>query len=174
MKKQVKGFTLLELMVTIAIIGILAVIAAPNFSRIMAKNRLNMVVAEWRSAFYLAQKEAIRTKKRMYLCPSEDGRICHPTNKTDYSIGWIVATEDKRIFRDYPVKINGIRLNLNIRNGGEIYFEKNGRLPSSFAGASVAGKMEEVNFEAKNENYTDVKVTLAISRSGRITKGNKI
>lgn len=164
MKKQAKGFTLLELMITIAIIVILALIAAPSFSRMMAKNRLNTVVAEWRSAFYLAQKEAIRTKKEVKLCPSNNGRIC--TGRENYSQGWIVwqdnGTPDGLLIRDYP-PITDNNIQLNIRNGGEIEFTKSGRLPASFAGANV-------RFEAEHSKYSDMTIKLKISRSGRIGK----
>src|SRR3989339_433835 len=52
------GFTLLELMIVIAVMGILATIAAPNFMRYMAERRLNgaarMVMSDLMNARMLA------------------------------------------------------------------------------------------------------------------------
>ena len=163
MNKKSQGFTLLELIVTIAIIGILAAIAAPSFSRMMARNQLQTAVGEWRTAFYLAQKEAIRRKTRVQICPSTDGEECASDLK-NYKVGWIVWDMDaENLIRDFPPTLKGndekITLNFNAGGGVKLIFLKNGRLTGNFVGA---------NFTAENKRFDNLQIKLCISSAGRI------
>lgn len=163
MNKKSQGFTLLELIVTIAIIAILAAIAAPSFSRMMAGNQLQTAVGEWRTAFYLAQKEAIRRKTRVQICPSTDGEEC-ASDSQNYKVGWIVWDMDaENLIRDFPPTLKGndekIKLNFNAGNGVSLIFLNNGRLTGNFVGA---------NFTAENKRFDNLQIKLCISSAGRI------
>lgn len=163
MKKKASGFTLIELLVVIAILAILTIIAAPSYSRMMAKNEMRSILNEWRGAFFLAQKEAIRLKHRVELCPSDNGSTCAP-DKSNYTVGWIVIdNKTNTVIQDYPPSKNkSLDVSLNVANGVSLNFLNNGRLPSNFAG----GNLEITNSKLK------LSMEVNLSRSGRISNSN--
>jgi len=68
MKTLQTGVTLIELMVTIAILAILAAIAAPNFASLMVTNRLASQTNNVMAALTTARAEAIRRNQRVVVC----------------------------------------------------------------------------------------------------------
>ena len=85
------GFTLMELMVTIAIAGILLSIAIPSFTSIISSNRLTTYANELVTALNFARSEAIKRGVRITLCKSTNGTSC--TAGDDWSQGWIIFTD---------------------------------------------------------------------------------
>jgi len=85
------GFTLMELMVTIAIAGILLGVAIPSFTSIISSNRLTTYANELVTALNLARSEAIKRGVRITLCKSTNGNSCTAGN--DWSQGWITFTD---------------------------------------------------------------------------------
>jgi type IV fimbrial biogenesis protein FimT len=67
MRKE-NGFTLMELLVTIAIAGILAAVAVPSFFSVVNTNRLAAQSNELLTAIQYARSEAIRSNGRVTFC----------------------------------------------------------------------------------------------------------
>ena len=85
-RRQVAGFTLLELMVTIAIAAILLSIALPSFQGVMRSNRIATATNEMLASLSLARSEAIRNTRGAGICASATGTSCG----TDWNGGWLV------------------------------------------------------------------------------------
>jgi type IV pilus assembly protein PilA len=72
MKKIAKGFTLVELMIVVAIIGILAAIAIPNFMKYQLRAKYSEVPTNIKS-FYTAQKALIQAERTIAAAFGGDG-----------------------------------------------------------------------------------------------------
>ncbi|MCK7574682.1 MAG: GspH/FimT family pseudopilin [Chromatiales bacterium] len=67
------GFTLIELVITIAILAILLSIAAPSFTRFTAEQRIRAAATDLQSALLIARSEAVKRRVNMTLSPATGG-----------------------------------------------------------------------------------------------------
>lgn len=85
-----RGFTLIELMVTIAVLAILLVVAVPGFDMVRNVSRLSAGANDMVTGLQLARAESIRRNARVVFCQSADGLTCADAGAWT---GWIVATD---------------------------------------------------------------------------------
>jgi type IV fimbrial biogenesis protein FimT len=81
-----RGFTLLELMVTLAVAAILFSVAVPGFQSMVQRNRVITYTNDFIATVNFARSEAIRTGSPVSICASSDGANCTGS----WSQGWIV------------------------------------------------------------------------------------
>lgn len=70
------GFTLIELMVTIAVLAILLAIAAPSLETMLNQNRLAAASDQVIATLQNARMEAVRQNRRVMICDSSNGGQC--------------------------------------------------------------------------------------------------
>lgn len=85
-----KGVTVVELMVAVAIVGILTAIAVPNFASALTSNRLANTSNEFIATVAFARSEAMRNNRGAVFCASADGSVCGGA----WEGGWIVWADD--------------------------------------------------------------------------------
>lgn len=91
-RPRVRGFTAIELMVTIAIAAILAALAAPSFTPIMERWRVRQAVEGLQSTFYFARSEAIKRGGNVVIekLPNGTNGCTTASNTNDWGCGWQV------------------------------------------------------------------------------------
>lgn len=88
------GFTLVEMVGTLAIAAILVTAVIPMGTRTVAGNRLVSSVNAFIGALNLARSEAIQRTRRTVICPSSDGRTCLAAGH--WHRGWITFVDHDR------------------------------------------------------------------------------
>ncbi len=97
MKRQ-KGFTLIELMVTLGIATIVLSFGVPSFQNVIMDNRLITKANQFVTSVNLARSAAVRYQRNATVCASTnyDAAVPTCTASTDWSNGWIVWVDKDR------------------------------------------------------------------------------
>lgn len=86
--RSARGFTLVELVVALAILAILVAVGVPTFSDATLGSRLGSTANNLVVSLYLARSEAIKRNTIVRVCPSTDGSTC--ATSASWQTGWIV------------------------------------------------------------------------------------
>ncbi len=89
--KHLNGFTIVELMITIAVAAVILTLGVPSFQGLMERNQLTSNINRFISSLALARSEAIKRNQRVVLCPSNNGDDC--SNAGGYDDGWIIFVD---------------------------------------------------------------------------------
>lgn len=91
--KRYSGFTLLELLITIIILGIIAAFAVPSFREMVLNNRLSAQINETTSLVSFARSEASKILSGVVtVCASADSATC--SGNSNWETGVIVFRDD--------------------------------------------------------------------------------
>ena len=83
-----RGFTLMEMLVVVAIGGILAAVAAPSLVSVIESNRRTTISNQLMEDLVLARRQAIALSTSVALCGSDSTQPDTCTAGTDWSNGW--------------------------------------------------------------------------------------
>lgn len=90
-----QGFTLIELMITLALLAIVANIAVPALDGLLTRNRQQALMEQVESIINHARTEAILQRRTIEVCGSIDGKAC----SASWSNGWLVRASDGRVMQ---------------------------------------------------------------------------
>lgn len=165
--RKTSGFTLIELMVTLAVATIILTVGIPSFREFIERNRVSASTNLLVGALQLARGEAIKRGRLVILCKSNsDGTACN--NGGAWQDGWLLyadtnADKSYTTGSDPLIQRYGAMPALSITSGGKfdcwVAFGASGNPEGS--GTSCAGGL------LGNDTFTLCASSLTATRAGR-------
>lgn len=100
-RRCANGYNLYELIITTAVVAIVASIGVPSFAGMIADHRLRTDVDALFHAVHLARQESVYRRRAVTLCPTLGDQKC--LAGTDWSTGWMIFVN---LDRDFPATLD--------------------------------------------------------------------
>lgn len=154
-----RGFTLIELMFTIALAGILTTLAAPSVTKLFKTNRVQTEASSFAGDLMLARTEAVKRGQNVSVCVSSDGATCLTTNT--WQAGWIVFPDAAAACAGGTAAIPAIRVRKAF-NGDD-----------TFVASQASSSCVTFNREGFTSNLGTSKVTFTLHTADNLTNATR-
>lgn len=177
-RRRQRGLTLIELIVTLAIVAIVSTLGVPSFSTALKNSRLTTEVNRFVSHIQLARSEAVKRNRTATICRNGGQQSCGNSANASYHTGWLVYVDMSGRDDDYDPGDNDqlvqigdaassdITINSDQAGNRWLSFAPNGMLDEN-------GQIARYVFCADNASTAAIPgrlVTISVSGQPRITK----
>ncbi len=147
--KRASGFTIIELMITVVVLGIALTFAVPSMQQFIMNNRMTSQLNLMSSNLAMARSEAIKQNMPVLLCPSGGGATCSESN---WESGWLVFVD-----RDRDMALDGEALCTSSELGAneDCLLLEQARLEQPAALTPAAGIPELVGYDGSGAAFCD-------------------
>ena len=160
-----RGFTLIELMIAIALTGLLLSMAVPALDNFTTSARQTSAINDFVASMHMARSTAVTTNFRTTICPSSNGVNCETVSWDD---GWIVFADrdsDQAVDNDEQIisssdGFDGVDIQ-SAEFGQFLMYRPNGRAMT----ASAAGNSGQ--FTICDDRGSDKAKVIILDLSGR-------
>jgi type IV fimbrial biogenesis protein FimT len=160
--RLVTGFTLVELVVTVALIGIAVGLGVPAFQRFIESGRLTAAANDLLTDATFARMEAIKRKGgltagqvgQVVMCTSSDAMNC-TTGATEWGSGWIVFWDQDRS---------------GTFTAADVMLKVHGALPASLTAVTTPANVTRISFDstgALQDSLTNITISSTHTNQGR-------
>lgn len=105
-RKLTQGFTLLELLIAVAIAGILLGIGVPSFAEAIKESRISSQYNALVGSLYLARSEAVKGSAEITVCPRQSAGANQCGGKQDWENGWLVFVDRTTVQGEATAKVD--------------------------------------------------------------------
>ena len=163
--KKCKGFTLIELMVSVSILALLSIIALPTFNHLIIQTRVDSEITQLHRLLLTARNFSINSSFIVTVCPLDNTNVCTTNWQNEISVFTDFDSDkvyepllDEKIIRVKKAIKIGDTLEYGIGRNGVIY-APTGRL---------AGWGSNGTFKYCPENESEYSRGIRIAVSGRL------
>lgn len=165
---SIKGFTLTELIVSVSVTSILAVITVPNFNEFIIKMRVDNEISQLHRMLLMTRNSAINSGHKAIICPLDNSLQCTTQWQNELSI--FIDVNSNSIF-DTNEKI--VRISEAISIDDSLVYGK-GRNKITFKPTGQLSGLANGTFRYCPKSYESYSRGIVVARSGRVYQSSDI
>ena len=159
------GFTLIELMVVIAVLAIVLGVAIPSFTQQIRNNSSVSLSSEFQAALGFARSEAVKRSSRISVCPSSNGSSC--LSAADWKKGWIVFVDNAPSDSTASVTVGDVLKYWSDIDQNATITAKKGTTSLAYVRFTGAGILARASATDNNERSFEISVSKCTSTNAR-------
>jgi type IV fimbrial biogenesis protein FimT len=163
-----KGFTLIELIVSVSILSILAAIVVPNLNQFIIKMRVDNEISHLHRMLLITRNAAINSGHKAILCPLNNSLQCTTQWQNELSV--FIDVNNNKMF-DTNEKVSRVRSAIVV--GDKLIYGK-GRNKITYQPTGQLSGLANGTFRYCPQNNKKLSRGIVVARSGRVYQSSDI